>query len=55
MGRWFYTWVVRYYGRGQMIRKMTVHAKDRENALKVFHEQEKQCYEVISCLRADKY
>ena len=55
MGRWIYDWKVRYYGAGQFIKEMRVKAKTRDDALKKFHEQEKKCYEVICCERADKY
>jgi len=55
MGRWIYDWKVTYYGAGQFIKNMRVQAKTREDALKKFHEQEKKCYEVISCIRTDKY
>ena len=55
MGRWIYDWKVRYYGAGQFIKEMRVQAKTKEDALKKFHEQEKKCYEVISCIRTDKY
>ncbi len=53
--RWTYTWLVEYYGENQIIRRKYVDAKTKPDALNRIRESGEMVFEIICCVRVDKW
>ena len=50
-----YNWCVEFYGRGLFVKRVSVTAKDRQEAIKKVRESGETIIEMISCRRTDRW
>ena len=55
MGRWLYRWQIEYYGAGNMIDRVTILAKSRQDAIAELRKTGRKILEVRSCIKVEVY
>ena len=55
MGRYVYTWRVRFYGSGGWVNDLVVEAKTRQAAIDEVKKRGYRIVEIICCVRVDRW